>query len=93
MNAIEHGNDSDPTIDVHVRVEAQGDTVTVAIRDEGGGAGPITAETPDMEAKLAGEQKPRGWGLFLIEKMVDEMRSFDDGTQHVIELVMHRGEA
>lgn len=93
MNAIEHGNDSDPSLDVHVQVKAQHDTITVAIRDEGGGSGPVAAETPDIEAKLAGEQKPRGWGLFLIEKMVDEMRTHDDGTHHVIELVMHRGES
>ena len=30
------------------------------------------AEVPDIEAKLAGLQRPRGWGLFLIKNMVDE---------------------
>ena len=34
---------------------------------------PTDADTPDLERKLAGEQKPRGWGLFLIEHMVDSM--------------------
>ena len=36
--------------------------------------------------KLAGEQKPRGWGLFLIEHMVDAMDVTTDdeaGTQTV----------
>ena len=37
------------------------------------------AEVPDLEAKLAGLQRPRGWGLFLIENMVDEMRETSDG--------------
>ena len=44
------------------------------------------AEVPDLDRKLAGEQKPRGWGLFLIEHMVDAMDvSTNDaaGTQTV----------
>ncbi len=28
---------------------------------------------PDLDAKLEGRQKPRGWGLFLIRHMVDGM--------------------
>jgi hypothetical protein len=28
---------------------------------------------PDLDAKLEGKQKPRGWGLFLIRHMVDGM--------------------
>ena len=31
------------------------------------------AEMPDLDAKLEGRQKPRGWGLFLIRHMVDGM--------------------
>ncbi len=91
MNAIEHGNNSDPDLDVGVRVEARGDVLTVEISDLGGAEEVEEAETPDIEAKLAGDQTPRGWGLFLIEKMVDEMRTSSDGTRHVVELVMRRG--
>ena len=47
-------------------------------------------ETPDLEAKLAGLQSPRGWGLFLIKNLVDEMRTRSDGVHHVIELIMQR---
>ena len=39
------------------------------------------AEAPDLEAKLAGEQKPRGWGLFLIQNMVDDVRVASDGSR------------
>ena len=35
--------------------------------------------TPDLEAKLEGLQKPRGWGLFLIQNMVDDVRVSSDG--------------
>ena len=44
--------------------------------------------TPDLSAKLAGEQTPRGWGLFLIKNMVNEMNVIQDENQHTIELVM-----
>ena len=44
---------------------------------------------PDLEAKLEGLQSPRGWGLFLIKNMVDEMHITSDVVHHTIELVMH----
>lgn len=93
MNAIEHGNKSNPDVPVEVQVTSTPRTVVVRIADRGGAESMPAAETPDIEAKLAGEQKPRGWGLFLIEKMVDEMRTDNDGVRHVVELVMNREEA
>jgi serine/threonine-protein kinase RsbW len=44
---------------------------------------------PDLEAKLEGLQSSRGWGLFLIKNMVDEMHITSDAVHHTIELVMH----
>jgi hypothetical protein len=45
-------------------------------------------ETPDIEARVEGRQKPRGWGLFLIEKMVDEARVTSEGGKRTLELVL-----
>ena len=39
-------------------------------------------------AQLAGLQRPRGWGLFLITNMVDDVRESTDGHRHLVELVM-----
>ena len=50
-------------------------------------------ETPDLAAKLAGEQSPRGWGLYLIQNLVDEMKISLDGQHHTIELIVKRQEA
>jgi hypothetical protein len=44
---------------------------------------------PDLEAKLAGMQSPRGWGLFLIQNMVDEMNVTGDEHHHTVELILH----
>ncbi len=59
------------------------------ITDRGLG-GPLgDAEEPDIERKLAGEQKPRGWGLFLIKHMVDAMEVSTHGTGQTVSLTLH----
>lgn len=75
MNAIEHGSGGHADVPIHVHVSATEAALRVRVADMGlGGEVPLgSAEVPDIEAKLAGEQKPRGWGLFLIEAMVDEV--------------------
>jgi anti-sigma regulatory factor (Ser/Thr protein kinase) len=60
----------------------------VRITDQGGEHEIPEAEAPDLEAKLEGLQKPRGWGLFLIQNMVDDLRSWTDGSKHTVELVL-----
>ena len=93
MNAIEHGNGNRPELPVEIRVIADDTDVKVRITDQGGERPLPEVETPDIEAKLAGLQTPRGWGLFLIENMVDELRTAVDEHHHTIELVMHLKEA
>ncbi|MGH2805780.1 MAG: ATP-binding SpoIIE family protein phosphatase [Actinomycetota bacterium] len=93
MNAIEHGNHGRPELPVDVRVLVTEEDLKVHIRDRGTSE-VVAVETPDLEAKLEGRQKPRGWGLFLIENMVDEMNLISDDVHHTIELVIHlKGEA
>ena len=89
MNAMEHGNGYRAELPVEISVLASEELVRVRITDQGGG-GPIAErDAPDLEAKLAGEQTPRGWGLFLIERMVDEMQVQSDETFHTVELGVH----
>jgi serine phosphatase RsbU (regulator of sigma subunit)/anti-sigma regulatory factor (Ser/Thr protein kinase) len=89
MNAIEHGNGGRAELPVLVSVRMNDGTLSVRITDEGGAAEIPEAEVPDLEAKLAGLQKPRGWGLFLIQNMVDDMESTSDGHLHHIDLRLH----
>jgi len=91
MNAMEHGNHYRDDLPVRVQAESDGQRLTVRITDQGGGGGteiPV-ADTPDIDLKLAGLQSPRGWGLFLIKSMVDEMNVTGDGQHHTIELVIN----
>ena len=90
MNAIEHGNDGRAELPVDVKVSLSNGSVKVSITDHGGGDEEIPhVEAPDIEAKLAGLQKPRGWGLFLIQNMVDEMNITTDDEHHTVELIVH----
>ncbi|MDQ3646321.1 MAG: SpoIIE family protein phosphatase, partial [Actinomycetota bacterium] len=85
MNAIEHGNNNDADKPVSICVVSRNGDVAVRITDQGGAREIAEAETPDIEAKLAGLQSPRGWGLFLIKNMVDDMRVWSDDLTHTVE--------
>jgi len=87
MNAIEHGNKNRPDLPVRIQLIAGRDELSVRVTDHGGGQPIPQPDVPDIESKLAGEQTPRGWGLFLIKNMVDDLRVTSDETHHTIELV------
>ena len=86
MNAMEHGNEYRDNLPVAIRVLHSPRRLLVQVTDRGMAGDVRPAETPDLEAKLDGLQRPRGWGLFLIEKMVDEARVIDGESEHTLEL-------
>jgi serine phosphatase RsbU (regulator of sigma subunit)/anti-sigma regulatory factor (Ser/Thr protein kinase) len=88
MNAMEHGNQYRPDVPVAIQLLASASALVVRITDQGGSQEIPDSEEPNLESKLAGLQTPRGWGLFLIKNMVDEMRVTSDEIHHTIELVM-----
>jgi len=90
MNAIEHGNQNQPDLPVDVEVLASADAVAVRITDQGSGPPASEPVRPDLEAKIAGLQSPRGWGLFLTQNMVDQMNVIRSDTQYTVELVVRR---
>ncbi len=89
MNAMEHGNHYRAELPVLIEVSASEANLSVKITDEGSGPPAFDTETPDLEAKLEGVQTPRGWGLFLIKSMVDEMKVTGDEHHHTVELILH----
>ena len=91
MNGIEHGNDGRSDVPVEVVVLRDAGEVVVTVTDRGGARGlGDGVETPDLDAKLAGLQRPRGWGMFLIQHMVDEVEDSTDGDRHTVRLVVRR---
>lgn len=90
MNAIEHGNKYQAELMVMIEVHVSDEAIQVRISDQGGGQPIPEATTPNLEAKLAGLEKPRGWGLFLIRNMADEIRVESDDKHHTLELRFNR---
>ena len=89
MNAMEHGNEYRADRPVSIRVIHAPQRLSVHVTDQGEAGELPAAEKPDLEAKLEGRQKPRGWGLLLIEKTVDEARVTSEGGKHTVELILH----
>ncbi len=88
MNAMEHGNGYREEAPVLIEVAASDAELSVKITDEGSGPPTFDPQTPDLEAKLEGTQTARGWGLFLIKSMVDEMNVTGDRGHHTVELIL-----
>ncbi len=91
MNAMEHGNHYSPDKSVVLQVLVSATSVVVRIRDQGvGKLHPIlNPEAPDLAAKLAGRETSRGWGLFLIKKLVDELHVINNEHSHTIEVIIY----
>ncbi len=86
LNAIEHGNHFASDKPVGVQVFVSDNALNVTVSDCGGAQEMQTPAAPDLEAKLRGDQSPRGWGLFLIRNMVDACWDESDGHTHRVHL-------
>lgn len=88
MNAMEHGNNYRSELPVAIQVLGSETSLLVRVVDQGGGQPLPAPETPDLEAKLASQQTTRGWGLFLIQNMVDKINVATEASHHTVELVI-----
>lgn len=88
MNAMEHGNNYQPDKPVKVRISANDSEVIIAVTDRGSNQPFTETPVPDLDAKLAGLQSARGWGLFLVKAMVDDMRVSSTDGENTVELII-----
>lgn len=72
INAIEHGGRRGPADDIRVRFTLEPARLRIDVRDSGTGFNPAEVAVPRIEDKLEG-QNPRGWGLFIIRSLVDDL--------------------
>ena len=93
MNAMEHGNQYSSDLPASIKVMASKSVLSVSITDHGGGQEIPDPITLDLDAKLAGLQTLRGWGLFLIPNMVDEVHTTVEEVHHTIELIVYLKES
>ena len=80
-NAVLHGNQSDPSRSVRVRVYGQpGYGVVVAVRDQGTGFDPNAVPDPRSEDRL---HLQHGRGLFLVRQLTDFVEHRKQGREIV----------
>ncbi len=73
LNAIEHGNQLDASLQVVVLLSIKADRLRIDVRDEGrGGPPPDHFPEPDIDRKVAGQEEPRRMGIHVIRQLVDE---------------------
>jgi anti-sigma regulatory factor (Ser/Thr protein kinase) len=79
INAFEHSK-SDSNVFIHFLIEE--DSLIVKVIDQGIGFDKTKVEIPKIENKIGKEERKRGWGLQLIQELMDsvEFESNSDGT-------------
>jgi serine/threonine-protein kinase RsbW len=88
INAFEHAGRGGHRVDVFFRISSTprgGEMFEVTVSDRGRGFDPSRVEPPSLEKKLRGRDK-RGWGLKIIQSLMDEeeIRSSEKGTTIVM---------
>lgn len=88
LNAIEHGNKMDARMKVGIVLNIEEMKLQVTVQDEGRKIGPV--KTPKIEDKIEGRSNNRGWGIFLIKNLVDEVK-FESapGGGNLVRMIIH----
>ncbi len=84
INAFEHSQTPDRKVDIEFRIGSDGDDTArpyleVDVCDAGRGFDPSRLEAPEIAAKLRASRK-RGWGIKIIESLMDDVR-IESGTR------------
>ena len=88
LNAIEHGNKMDASMKVGIILNVEEMNLHVTVQDVGDEIGPV--ETPNIDDKVAGRSGRRGWGIFLIKNLVDELK-FESAPEggNLVRMIIH----
>lgn len=72
LNSFEHAKSKDKNVYITFRLED--DQLLIILRDHGGGFDLDKLEEPKIENKLKPGARKRGWGLTLMESMMDSVK-------------------
>jgi serine/threonine-protein kinase RsbW len=96
-NAIEHGNGHGATEKVVLVMVPEGERLEISVADHSPVPFPAAQaarrrepiELPDLAAKLQPGANTRGWGMFLIRSLVDEVEFTSTGEGNHVRMVLH----
>lgn len=75
INAIEHGNKMNTNMRVGVILSLGSSKSKLKVNVEDAGSGiKNKIKEPSIEKKIEGKEPPRGWGIFLIKKLMDDVK-------------------
>ena len=77
-NAITHGNQNDPSKEVHILATGDQNQLTISVKDEGRGFNPDNLSDPLKEENLL---KESGRGIFLIKENADQVEFSESATK------------
>ena len=89
INAIEHGNEllEDRNVIVVFKVDDSG--LIIDVIDEGHSRGFNLGHSPTLGDKLTEGIEKRGWGLFLIENLVDDVELVKSDGASSLRMIIH----
>ncbi len=79
INAFEHSKAEN---NVFINFLIEDDSLVIKVIDQGIGFDKTKVEIPKIENKIGKDERKRGWGLQLIQELMDsvEFESIDEGT-------------
>ncbi len=89
-NIIEHAYDGIPNGSVELTCEFKGGRLTITLRDHGRSFDPSKVAKPDVKADLS-ERKIGGLGIYLMHKLMDEVRYKTTAAGNLLTLVKRKG--
>lgn len=87
-NAIEHGHNLDPSKTVEVVMAMRDDAIRVSVSDYGCGRISMSSEM-DVDSRYTGENETRGWGIYLIQNLVDDFEVSQTQNGNTVILSMY----
>jgi serine/threonine-protein kinase RsbW len=91
INAIEHGNSLDASQKVLIILVPEGQSLEINVHDRSSTPFEPTdsSDAPNLDDKLAGLSKTRGWGTFLIKSLMDEVEFTSGSEGNLVRMVIH----
>lgn len=89
INAIEHGNRLNSRRKVSILITPDGERLEIVVRDRSRRPLEVPSVAPNLEEQIAGRAPRRGWGVFLIRSLVDEVEFVSTGRGNLVRMVVH----
>ncbi|MBC7542151.1 MAG: ATP-binding protein [Candidatus Sericytochromatia bacterium] len=91
INAFEHSQSTDRQVFIKFVIEA--DVMKVTIADHGRGFDPSAVPRPEIKSKMGTANRKRGWGLLLIERLMDSVEIVSTGHGTTLTMTKRKQES